>query len=380
MLPSDVMTPAPIIDFSKLLNNIEIMGARAESFGINLRPHVKTHKSPRLATLQMSKGTNGIMTSTIGETIAFLESGFTDIIYAFPLIPKTIGPVVDISKRANLKVLVDNLLILDLLEKECKDRKQNIDVLIKIDCNYHRSGVRPDRQESFDIAERIRKRKHLTYAGVLTHAGHAYNAMSSEEVMNIAEEEQNAVLQYVNSLEDKYRIESGTVSIGSTPTVMNANGFRNGITEIAPGNYVFFDYTQVALGSCSISDCAMTVAATVVSSYDDRIIIDAGATALSKDAGPVHIEPDCGYGKVISNHNELELVIDTKIASLSQEHGKILVGPDSPLRGIKPGEQIEIIPNHSCLVSNLFDRFLVSSNGEITDQWEIRRDRYSSKL
>ena len=380
MLPLDVITPAPIVDFSKLLHNIETMGARAESFGLDLRPHVKTHKSPRLATLQMSKGMKGIMTSTIGESIAFLESGFNDITYAFPLIPQAVGPALGIGKKGKIKVLVDNMMILDYLEKQCKERKQNIDVLIKIDCNYHRSGVRPDLPESLEIAESIQKRKYLTYAGVLTHAGHAYNAKSTEEVRSVAEEEQNAVLQYVNSLEDKYRIESEVVSIGSTPTIMNANGFKKGITEIGPGNYVFFDYTQVVLGSCSISDCALTVVATVASSYDDRIIIDAGATALSKDAGPVHIEPDCGYGKIISDYSGSELAVDTKIAALSQEHGKVLLGPDSPLRGIKPGEQVRIIPNHSCLVSNLFDKFLISSNGNITDQWVIRRDRYSSNI
>ena len=356
------------------------MGARAESFGLDLRPHVKTHKSPRLATLQMSKGMKGIMTSTIGESIAFLESGFNDITYAFPLIPQAVGPALDIGKKAKLKVLVDNMMILDYLEKQCKDRKQNIDVLIKIDCNYHRSGVKPDLLESLEIAESIQKRKYLTYAGVLTHGGHAYNAKSAEEVRSVAEEEQNAVLQYVDSLEDKYRIESEVVSIGSTPTIMNTNGFKKGITEIGPGNYVFFDYTQVVLGSCSISDCALTVVATVASSYEDRIIIDAGATTLSKDVGPVHIEPDCGYGKIISDYNESELAVDTKIAALSQEHGKVLLGPDSPLRGTKPGEQVRIIPNHSCLVSNLFDKFLISSNGNITDQWVIRRDRYSSNI
>jgi len=376
---SDLITPTAVIDFSRLLTNIERMAARAESFGVGLRPHIKTHKCPRIATLQTGKGTNGILTSTIGETIAFVGSGFRDIIYATPITPDKVPAAVELSTKSKLRVLVDNEMILHHLERECKSKKQEIEVLIKIDCNYHRSGVNPNHPSSLELAKSIRDCNHIAYAGVLTHAGHAYNARSAEEVGAIAEEEQDAVLQFVEKLEGN-DIESEIVSIGSTPTVMNTNGFKKGITEIGPGNYVFFDYTQVALESCSVNDCALSVFAKVVNSYSDRIIVDAGATALSKDNGPTHIYPDCGYGKVFSDYQMGELAEDTKITSLSQELGKIEIGPDSPLRGKRPGDYIRILPNHSCLVSNLFDKFFISSDETITDQWSINWDRFSTIL
>jgi D-serine deaminase-like pyridoxal phosphate-dependent protein len=319
------------------------------------------------------------MTSTIGESYSFSKSGFHDITYAFPITPDKIEAAVDLSNEVALKILVDNRTVINQLEKECKRVKQEVDVLMKIDCNYHRSGVNPDSRSSLDLAEAIQNHKHLHYLGVLTHAGHSYNAMSVDEVRQVAAEEQDSVLRFVDVLSDERRIESQVVSIGSTPTVMNAGGFKQGITEIGPGNYVFFDYTQVALQSCSLEDCALRVVASVVSSYDDRIIVDAGATALSSDSGPTHLDPDCGFGKVFVNFQESELADDTKITSLSQEHGKIKIGPDSPLRGIKPGEHIEILPNHTCLVSNLFDCFFISNKDKITDCWTINRDRFSSK-
>ncbi len=376
---SDLITPAPVIEFPRLLLNISSMAARAESFGLKLRPHIKTHKCPSIAKLQDSSHSHGIMTSTIGESLFFSKSGFYDITYAFPLTPDKIEAAIELSKSVALKLLVDNNTVIDQLEKECKRLKQEVDVLIKIDCNYHRSGVNPESPSSLDLAEEIQKHKHLHYLGVLTHAGHSYNAMSVDEVRQIANEEQDMVLHFVDTLSDERRIGSQVVSIGSTPTVMNAGRFKQGITEIGPGNYVFFDYTQVALQSCSLEDCALRVVASVVSSYDDRIIIDAGATALSNDSGPTHIEPDCGYGKVFANFQDSELADDTKITSLSQEHGKIMIGPDSPLRGVKPGEHIEILPNHTCLVSNLFDCFFISNEKKITDCWTINRDRFSSK-
>jgi D-serine deaminase-like pyridoxal phosphate-dependent protein len=183
------------------------------------------------------------------------------------------------------------------------------------------------------------------------------------------------MIQFANSLkEENPDLFPEVVSVGSTPTSMLADSFREEITEIRPGNYVFFDYTQVALGSCSVNDCALTVLSSVISKHANRVVTDAGATALSKDGGPTHIEPNVGYGKIIQDYQKGQLDTRVIIESLSQEHGKVILTEEEV--ELQHGERIRIIPNHSCLTANLYDYYQVVEGDSVVDRWSVHRGRF----
>ncbi len=375
---NELITPAVVVDHSILASNIEDMASRMNHHGVELRPHIKTHKCIPIGLMQRDAGAKGITVSTLGEAIVFADAGFDDITIAFPVVPDKFPKIVGLASNVSLKVLVDNAKIISLLDKVCEENRINLDVLLKLDCNYHRCGVDPNSKTAIDLAEQIDKSPHQRYAGVLTHSGHAYYATSVDEIRSVAVDEQNAVMDFSEALRESRGVDSETISIGSTPSLMFTKKIRKGITEVRPGSYVFFDYTQVVLGVCKLDQCSQTVIASVVGTYDDRIVIDAGATALTNDVGPAHIEPDCGFGMIFDNYDEKTLAEDTRIVSLSQEHGKVKLGPDSPLRNLRPGDKVRILPNHSCLVSNMFDRFNVAEGDRITKRWNIDRFRYSA--
>jgi D-serine deaminase-like pyridoxal phosphate-dependent protein len=199
--------------------------------------------------------------------------------------------------------------------------------------------------------------------GLLTHAGHAYAARSASEIARIATEEREAVRRLAGALEGEGL--TGLVrSVGSTPTMSVST--MNEVDEVRPGNYIFYDAFQAAIGSCTVSDCASFVVTTVIGVNEARgeCLVDAGALALSKDPGPVHVAPDFGYG-IVSRLDGPPL--PARLVSLSQEHG-IVRWRD---RGtpVAIGDRLRVVPNHSCLAAALFDRYLVLENGAVDREW-----------
>jgi len=369
MKVGELLSPALLIDIDRLDRNIEEMASKADESGVNLRPHIKTHKCIEIGTRQRKAGARGITVSTPAEAQAFADAGFKDITYAVPLAPDKFKVMLGISREVSLKVLVDGIITVDLLTEFCRENNAEFEVLLKVNCGNDRVGVDPKSQSALKLAERISQK--LNFQGILAHAGQSYSTKSGEEIKKIAEHEQNIMIDFANTLKAN-GIESETVSIGSTPTARLADSFKEGITEIRPGNYVFFDYTQVALGTCDVSDVALTVLASVISAAPSRVVIDAGGTALSKDAGPTHIDGFGGYGKVIRDY-EKDLIEDQlTLSSLSQEHGKITTASEHSL---KPGDRLRIIPNHSCLTANLFEHYHVVQGDSVVEKWKINRQR-----
>jgi D-serine deaminase-like pyridoxal phosphate-dependent protein len=366
---TDLLSPAILVDIERLDRNIEVMSSKAEESSVNLRPHVKTHKCIEIGNRQKKAGAKGITVSTPAEAKAFADAGFNDITYAVPLAPDKFRTILEISKKANLNVLVDNINTVDLLAEFSEDNSANFGILLKVNSGNDRVGVDPTSQSALKLAERISKK--LNFMGILAHAGQSYSAKTVDEIKRIAVHEQDVMITFANSLRAE-GIELETVSIGSTPTTWLADSFREGITEIRPGNYVFFDYTQVALGTCNFSNIALTVLASVISTSPGRLVIDAGATALSKDRGSTHIDESGGYGKVIKDYQTYSIEEQLTLSSLSQEHGKITTTSE---HGLKPGDTIRIVPNHSCLTANLFDHYYVIQDDTVVDKWRIQRQR-----
>jgi D-serine deaminase-like pyridoxal phosphate-dependent protein len=379
MQVDELITPALLIDRTKLQRNITMMATKARKGGVRLRPHVKTHKCLEIARLQEEAGATGITVSTLGEAAAFVDGGFSDITLAYPIISDKIPTLLALASHASVNALVDHPAMVTALEASCSARGVKLDVLLKVDCGYHRCGVDPKQREAVGLAKAIDSAAHLRFSGILTHAGHAYNATSGEGIVVIARTEQTIMVEFARKLQDS-GLAVETVSIGSTPTMMASKRFEKGITEIRPGNYVFFDVSQVALGSCELAACALSVLTSVVSVHSDHIVVDAGATALSKDAGAPNMVPDMGYGVVLASYDSDRAEPNMRIAALSQEHGKIQFTGKTSHPPFAPGDCLRIVPNHSCLTADLFDRYYLVEKDTAVACWPVRRERLAKEF
>lgn len=358
----DLPTPALLLDIEVLERNLRRMAERTAALGVSLRPHLKTHKCVEIGRAQLALGSSGATVSTLYEARMFADHGFDDLTWAFPLAPARAGDVADLGRRIRFGVVADGPAPVEALEAAGAE----VGVWIKIDSGYGRVGLAPDAPEVLALARRISASSSLRFAGLLSHSGHAYHARSPYDARRIGERERSVMAEAADRLRGE-GVEVDGVSTGSTPTMAHVERL-DGVSEVRPGNYAFYDYTQVALGACAPVDCAATVLATVVSSSParGRSIVDAGALALSADPGPSHAPPSMGriyrdYGRGTLRHN-------ARLVSLSQEHGIVD-------RALSPGDQVRILPNHSCLVTACFDVFYVVDGETVVDEWKIWRGR-----
>jgi threo-3-hydroxy-D-aspartate ammonia-lyase len=360
----DVETPALLLHHDVTERNLAQMAARAKRLGVALRPHIKTHKCLELGRAQVAHGAKGVTVSTLFEAEAFARGGFTDLTWAFPL-DRTHLPHVQRINRQGVTLRV----VLDDLETARALSGSGLHVWLKVDCGYHRAGVDPSSRYGLDVARELGAEHGLTFDGILSHSGHAYRARNKEEAAQVAEQERQVMVWFAELLR-KDGLPVRGVSVGSTPAMVAVKDLT-GVTEARPGNYIFYDRTMVLIGACEPRDVAVTVLATVVSHQPgaSHFVIDAGALSLSKDLGPSHLGLETAYGEV-KGHPELS------IASVSQEHGLIRAAAPAAIEGkFKVGQQIEIVPNHSCLTEAHFDEYVVVQGDRIMDRWHIERGR-----
>jgi D-serine deaminase-like pyridoxal phosphate-dependent protein len=237
---------------------------------------------------------------------------------------------------------------------------RTLDVLVKVDVGFHRCGIDPASAAAPAFVGTVAALPGLRLRGLLSHAGQAYGATSSDELARIASEEA-ALLTGLARSAGEGAIEE--ISVGSTPTARLSLRER-GITELRPGNYVYYDRTQIGLGAATLVDCALTVLATVVSRpAADRIILDCGSKTLTTDQARGKGNPQ-GYGLVMDvETGEVydRLVIDR----LSEEHANVRVTEgETPLA---PGDRVRVLPNHACVVSNLVDCVRLVRDGQLVD-------------
>jgi D-serine deaminase-like pyridoxal phosphate-dependent protein len=373
---NDLPTPVLILDRSRLLANIARMQARAKQLGVSLRPHLKTAKSARVAELAVGKD-GPITVSTLAEAEYFARAGFRDILYAVPMAPQKLDQVgALIASGVDLKIITDHPAVAQAATEAGRRLGVTFRVMIKIDCGLGRAGIAPDSELLLPLAQALSQDSSSSggaeLAGVLTHAGHSYGAEDTTEIARIAEEERVAVVTAAARLRAA-GIACPIVSVGSTPTALFAKDLT-GVTEMRPGNFVFFDLFQAGLGTCALQDIAVSVLATVVSHHPGRnhVLIDAGGLALSKDTGANKNVPGTGYGRVCRPEDALPLD-GMNIHDVHQEHG-LLGGPDAPpvnFAAHPPGSRLRVLPNHSCMTGAMYDRYYVTDGGsEIVAEWD----------
>ncbi len=363
-----VKTPSLLLDVNRVRSNAARMSEVARRYNVRLRPHIKTHKCIEVAKIQTEGHDHAITVSTLAEARAFAKHGFNDITYAVPIERGKFDDAIELLRSgAKLNLLTDDSETVTALNVAASKAGVEFDVFVKIDCGTHRVGVEPDSDEAIAIPHLLSDASNLNFAGILTHAGHSYDAKSKDGILDVARHERDSMVELATRI-GRQGIAVPTVSIGSTPT-MSTVDHLDGIDEIRPGNYIFFDSYQATLGSCAFEDTALTVLAAVIHKGANRMVVDAGGIALSKDHGPDGIDPSCGYGHVLDMEgNETGL----RVTGLSQEHGEIDAAGGSIDR-FKVGDRVRVLANHSCLTAAQHSHYHVIENGEIVDRWEIHR-------
>ena len=350
-------TPRVVVDQARLQANIAAVQAKAERRGVRLRPHVKTHKCPDIAALQLAAGAVGLTASKVDEALAFLASGAPSVTVAYPLLHAAkLDRLLAGVGRAELRVIADSMHGAQALAQAARRHGTTLAVLLKVDVGLHRCGLEPRDPRLVDLARFVGKSPGLKLAGVLSHAGHAYAARDAAEAWRMAREEAEAMALAKELLEDA-GLPAREVSVGATPTVLAAPDFGPA-TEIRPGNYVFMDRTCVRLGLAQPEDCALFVAASVVSTNNRFAILDAGSKTLSSDTGAHGSGGPGGFGLAWPLEDDACQATPLAVEKLSEEHGFLRLDPEAGWSP-RPGHTVRVLPNHACPVANLADKLLV---------------------
>lgn len=367
-----VKTPALILDRGVLQRNCVAMTARMRDHGVRLRPHLKTAKSARVAQLATEGQFGGVTVSTLAEAAYFADNGFQDITYAVGIVPAKLDAAAALQDRGvRLTLLTDNLEAARAVGEGAAARDRDFRLLIEIDTGGQRAGMDPQSDELLEIGRFIDGHPRLTLEGVLTHAGQSYHCDSIDGVKAVAVQERAGVVGAAERLRAA-GLPCPVVSAGSTPTAVHADSL-DGVTEMRPGVYVFNDLDQYALGSCAMDDIAVTVLASVIghNPRNRRILVDAGALALSKDISASEFMSNVGYG-LISAAADTRPIDGLYVAEVHQEHGLIAAGAGTPPYDSFPvGTRVRILPNHSCMTAAAHDSYFVVDGGtEVVDRWD----------
>jgi len=348
------------------MDNIARVQALASAAGIRLRPHAKTHKSPDVARWQIERGAVGVCCAKLGEAEVFVDAGIDNIRLPYPVNPSNASRVIALMDRASISIIVDHLDVARGWSAAMARVGRTLDVLIKVDVGFHRCGIDPD-GDALGFVRAVASMPGLKLRGLLSHAGHAYHAASDEELCAIAQQEAETLTR-LRDAASRSGIPLDELSVGATPS-LRFSVRQSGLTELRPGNYVYFDRTQVSLGAASLDDCALTVMATVVTKHPGRIILDCGSKTLTNDqARGITNVP--GYGAVLADEGAPPRHVDETltIERLSEEHATVRVTGSTRL---EPGDRVRVVPNHSCTVSNLVDVVRLVEGDQVVDTLPI---------
>ena len=349
-------TPTMVVDESLMHRNISEMQALANSFGVNMRPHIKTHKTPQIALLQIAAGAIGITCAKLGEAEVMAEAGVDDILIAYPIVgPEKMKRLVPLLDKARVIVALDSVEAGHMLSDAVSSAERLLDVYVEVDTGQHRAGALAGK-DAVRLGLELARMPGLNVIGIMSHEGHTHSVSAAE----IEAAARNAGERLVETAE-RLRLEGvdiREVSVGSTPSSHFTPSVM-GITEMRPGTYVFRDTTGFLYGRYGPDRCAARILATVVSHpAPNRMIVDAGSKTLALDLS--HGHP--GHGYIVGHPTSI-------IERLSEEHGVVAIGPDDTSFHI--GDRVEIIPNHVCPSLNLLDELHIARDGEIIDVWPI---------
>lgn len=364
MKKHELDTPALVVDVEALRRNIAGMQDMARSFGVRLRPHIKTHKSPDIARLQVEAGAKGVTVAKVGEARVMADAGLEDILVANQVIGhEKLRRLIDLARRVRIAVLVDGFEGMRMLAHACREAGEQIDVLIEVDTGKGRCGLKYMDQIA-ELADAIAAVVDLRLRGVETHEGHVpVGATSAEDMRERAVAAGRRVVAVADALRARgHTIED--VSVGSTPAAPYTASV-DGVTEMRPGTYVFNDVNQMSIAQATAADCALSVIATVISRpAAGRAVLDAGSKSLFAEAARAGfaLEGYAGFGYI-------RQAPEARITSLSEEHGVVDLPEGVTFPAV--GERVEVIPNHVCPAVNLHEEFHLVEGDDVLESWPI---------
>ncbi len=365
---AELPTPCLVLDAERMQRNIARIHGRLAGTGVAYRAHLKTAKSVEVARRLMTSPAGPAMVSTLREAEAFADAGVTDITYGVGIAPQKLARVRALRARGvDLAVILDSVAQAEAVAA-ASTPELPLAALIEIDCDGHRSGVKPEDAALLRaIAAALVPRAELR--GVLTHAGESYVARGQAELEAAAEGERRAVVGAAAILRAAGHA-APVVSVGSTPTLMSATRL-DGLTEFRAGVSVFFDLFQAGVGVCGVDDVALSVLATVIGHQPEKgwIITDAGWMAMSRDRGTATQAVDQGYG--IACDLDGTPYPDLIVAGANQEHGIVAPRSGSGARvpDLPVGARLRVLPNHACATAAQHDRYRVLSHGVVEAEW-----------
>lgn len=364
MIGKDLMqldTPALVVDVDVMERNLRLMQEKADRSGVRLRPHTKTHRTPALARIQEEMGAVGITVAKLGEAEVMADEGLGDIFVANEIVGDIkLERLRRLAGRVRVAVAVDSPVQVDMLSSVFASEPTPIDVLVDVDTGDPRTGIQPG-PVALELARRVVSAGGVSLRGIYTHDGQSYDADDLDAVREIFRQSQQAMLDTAELIRGE-GIEVEEISVGSTPSLL-VGDILPGITEIRPGTYVFMDADQAnVIGT--YDRCAQTVLATVISRpTDERVVVDAGTKALTYYVQQSGICRTPGHG-LLKEHPEICL------NRMSDEHGSFDIPQGSNL-DYRIGDKIEIIPNHACPTTNLYELIYGVRDGKVMVEWPV---------
>jgi D-serine deaminase-like pyridoxal phosphate-dependent protein len=354
---ADLETPIPVVDLDRLARNLDRAAAYAPTHNLALRPHIKTHKAPRIASEQLKRGAVGVTCATPFEA-EVMSTVCDDILVAYPPVGSArANRLASLPDTVKLTVALDSLTAIEDVAAAARDADRPISVYVELDLGMHRVGV-PRVDDAIALARAVCERPPLEFEGIAFYPGHVRDAVGHQAAKL---EQLDATLRETLGAFDRAGVRPSVVSGGSTPTMWNTHELT-GVTEFRPGTYVYNDRTTAMIGACDWDDCALTVLATVVSTaVPGQAVIDAGTKALGREPMRGTDSAD-GFGCVLGRH-------DVVVKSMSEEHGILDLSSTSWRPQV--GEKVRVIPNHVCIVVHLNDIIAGVRGDDVETTWPV---------
>lgn len=345
-------TPALVVDLDVLELNMEKMKRFLAGGTAGLRPHAKTHKTPAIAKLQVEAGAVGITCAKLGEAEALCDGGIRSILIANQVVGKEkIRRLVDLARRCDVTVAVDNLDNVRELEAAAVSAGVTVGAIVEVDVGNHRAGAR-SAEEAVGLAETLAWSSGLRYRGVMGYEGHAVFVKDLRERQEAAGKAYRILLDLVSKLWDR-GLTPEIVSTGGTGTFMFA-GRTPGITDIQAGSYIFMDRRYAGVEGMPFEQ-SLFVLTTVMSRPEPGVYVcDAGTKSMSSEFGPVSTLPGSGL----------------TVRGMSEEH-VTLVSDGEHVRGPALGSKLLLVPSHCCTTVNLHDFIYGFRKGKVEVRWEV---------
>lgn len=344
-----VTSPVLLVDQKKCERNIARMAQRATRAGARFRPHMKTHQSADIGEWLRNVGVTGITVSSVTMAEYFAHFGWDDITIAFPCNILEAERLDRLAKKIDLGILVSDPFVVHELGRRLTNP---VRTYIEIDTGAGRTGIPGERTGALEaILRETDTAPLLKLKGFYSHPGHSYSARSRQEVQEIHLEAYGTLTELRSRFEDRYGPLK--ICLGDTPCCSIGESFE-GIDEMSPGNFIFYDLMQQQIGACEAQDIATVLACPVVSRHESRneVTVHGGAVHLSKERltenGMTH------YGRVVrlDEHGWGEQLDGCHVDRLSQEHGTVTLTPEE-FGKVSIGDLLGIVPVHSCLTADL---------------------------